>query len=128
MRAKFGERYYSHTPVSTYTTSGLGGVADYLVIVKTVEELMVVAQIGYEHQVSTSVLGGGSGILVSDTGFAGLIIVNQTRRLLYLSENTQLVVDSGVANDELINLAAARGWGGLEWLASVPGTIGGAIG
>src|SRR5665213_3545695 len=127
LRTAFGERYFSNELIGPFTRVGLGGVAEHLVIAETVEELIKAAQLAEQFGRPKAVLGTGSGVLVSDIGFGGLVIINQTDRLMFDVARSQVVVDSGVANDRLLNAAAARGLGGLEFLALVPGTIGGAV-
>lgn len=123
----FKDRFISHRPISQFTPVQLGGPAEYLVLAETIKELMTAASLATQHKVPFTVLGGASGILASDVGYPGLIIINQTSRILYDATNSQVVVDSGVINDRLLNSAAAKGLGGLEFLAAVPGTVGGAV-
>ncbi|MCS7072182.1 MAG: UDP-N-acetylmuramate dehydrogenase, partial [Anaerolinea sp.] len=71
------------------------------------------------------VLGGGANVLVSDAGWPGLIIINDTRAVDF--DGSDVRVESGHGLMALARLCAARGLSGFEWAASVPGTVGGAI-
>src|SRR5262249_56702695 len=70
------------------------------------------------------VIGGGSNLLVAAGGVDGLVIK--------ASASAWTVADGRVTADAGVNLAnmarrlAKQGWGGLEWAANVPGTVGGA--
>ncbi|MBI3495539.1 UDP-N-acetylmuramate dehydrogenase, partial [Candidatus Berkelbacteria bacterium] len=73
------------------------------------------------------VLGSGGNTVFSDFGFAGLVIHNRSRTIAFLLDHSQVIVDSGVPSARLIMEAAAKNLGGLEFLATIPGTIGGAV-
>lgn len=125
--AVFGGRFFRHKNIAEFTSTKLGGTVEYLVIAESTQELIEAARAAYKYQVPFVVVGGGSGILASDVGYPGLVIINKAERLLYDTTRNQAVVDSGVVIDRLLNNAAAKGLGGLEFLAAVPGTIGGAV-
>lgn len=71
------------------------------------------------------ILGGGSNLLVSDSGFDGTIIKNEAEGIA--RDNNRLIVKSGTNLQELVGFANSNGLCGLENLAGIPGTIGGAI-
>lgn len=124
---RFGERYFQHQPIAPHTSIKLGGIAEHLVVAKTMEELMAAAQTAFTFGIPYTVLGAGSGVLVSEVGYPGLVIINRTDRIMFDPMKNLAVVDSGVGNDRIINQAAGRGLGGLEFLAAIPGTVGGAV-
>lgn len=126
-RAVFGDRAFEHYPLAEFSSVKLGGVADYLVIATTADELMKAADIATHHELPFVVVSGGTGILISDVGYPGLVIINRTSNVIFDQATSQAVVDSGVHNDQLLNQAVSRGLGGIEFLAAIPGTIGGAI-
>jgi UDP-N-acetylmuramate dehydrogenase len=73
-------------------------------------------------------LGLGSNLLVPDTGFPGTVI--QTQGCLTRMERrgeTGLFAESGVACAKLARFAARQGLAGAEFLAGIPGTLGGAL-
>jgi UDP-N-acetylmuramate dehydrogenase len=63
----------------------------------------------------------------SDAGFPGLVIINKSSNIVFSPDFSTVIVDSGVNLGKLINMAAGRDLGGLEFLFGVPGTIGGSI-
>jgi UDP-N-acetylmuramate dehydrogenase len=70
------------------------------------------------------VIGGGSNLLVSDAGVDGVAIKAINTR--WAVEGNVVVVDAGVTIANLARRLAKQGYGGLEWAANVPGTVGGA--
>lgn len=105
----------------------VGGVADYFVVAETIEELKDAVLAAFSAHVPYFILAGGNNVVPSDSGFPGLVIKNETNNMTFSPESTTVVADSGVNLGKLINLAAGRDLGGLEFLFGVPGTVGGAI-
>ena len=74
------------------------------------------------------VLGGGSNVLVSDQGVRGVVVLNRAKEVRFESGDQPAVwCESGVIFSNLANRCASKGLAGLEWAATVPGTIGGAV-
>lgn len=71
------------------------------------------------------VIGGGSNLLVSDEGFDGTVIKNEIQGIS--REGNDLIVKSGTVLQDLVDFANNQGLSGLESLAGIPGTVGGAI-
>jgi len=72
------------------------------------------------------VLGGGANVLVGDRGMRGIVLDTSLLRGVR-AEGGQLVAGAGLAMDELCLEALARGRGGLEDFAGMPGSVGGAV-
>jgi UDP-N-acetylmuramate dehydrogenase len=73
-------------------------------------------------------LGGGSNVLVSDKGVRGVVVLNRAKGVrFHTGEQPSVTAESGVIFSNLANRCAAKGLAGLEWAATVPGTIGGAV-
>lgn len=110
----------------------IGGPAAYFAEPKSVEE--VIETLLAWRKVSKSfpapkrqvfILGGGTNILFSDEGFAGLVL---KPKLLSIKKNGNCVTaGSGVSMDDLLAFTAKNNLGGLEWAGGLPGTLGGAI-
>jgi len=74
------------------------------------------------------ILGGGSNVLVSDKGVRGAVVLNRAKAVrLHNGDKPSVTVESGVIFSNLANRCASKGLGGIEWAATVPGTIGGAV-
>lgn len=111
--------------LAPYTTYRIGGPAKFFVVVTNQTELAEAVKWGKEQKMPIFILGGGSNLLVSDNGWLGLVIKIAITGLEF--QDTAVMVGSGVSMINLAQEAASRGLSGLEWVASLPGTIGGAV-
>lgn len=125
LKEVFASRYGEHQSLAPYNVTKTGGVADHLVVAQTSQEIVTAANLSVQAGTPFRILGGGTNLLVSEVGWPGLAIVNRSQGIGFLGN--QVFVQSGVSNAALLHQAAARGLGGLEFLAGVPGTIGGAV-
>lgn len=129
LRQLFGERVRENVPLAPYTSARLGGPADVLVDVRSADELAQAAQVLWEAGMSFLVLGGGSNVLVSDRGVRGVVLLNRARGVRFDPQGDPPTVwaESGATLNDLAQRALRLGLSGLEWAATVPGTLGGAI-
>jgi len=111
--------------LAPYTTFKIGGPAKYFFAAKTAEEIIQAWRVAKELKLPYYIIGSGSKVLVSDSGFNGLIIKIQNTK--YQIQNTNIICDSGVLLGKLVNETVKNGLTGLEWLIGIPGTVGGAI-
>lgn len=112
-------------PLAKYTTFQIGGPADLVFVAKVVKDLKKAIQTAKKMKIPNFVLGKGSNILVSDKGFRGLVIKNETSRILISGKKAK--VDSGVLTNQLVKIAVDKDLAGLESFFGLPGTIGGAV-
>jgi len=119
-----------------YTTMRVGGPADALVVAETADELAGIVTELWKTDLPFMILGGGSNVLVSDTGVQGVVVVNRTRpgEGFRFSEAESPVVEpptvwaeAGVNFGALARQTALQGLSGLEWASGIPGTVGGAV-
>lgn len=108
-----------------YTTFGIGGEADFFYVARKPKDLIKAIQSAKELSLPFFVLGRGSNVLVSDSGFKGLVIKNQCDRVI-LSDK-EITCQSGALLDDLVSLSCADSLSGLEFAAGIPGTVGGAV-
>jgi UDP-N-acetylmuramate dehydrogenase len=128
LRAHFGEQVQTDVPLAPYTSARIGGPADILLTVQSAEELAQAASLLWQAGQSFYLMGGGSNLLVGDAGVRGVVVLNRAKDSHFAEgENPTVWVESGVVLANLARRAATYGLAGLEWGASVPGTIGGAI-
>lgn len=128
LRAIFGDRLQENIRLAPYTSARIGGRADFLLEVRSADELAQAAQALWDAGASFWVLGGGSNVLVSDRGVRGVVVLNRAKAVTFYSgESPSVYAESGVVFSNLANRAAAQGFGGLEWAATIPGTVGGAV-
>lgn len=107
------------------TSFRIGGVAKYFAQVRSIEELKESLEFAKEKGIDFYVVGSGTNLLVSDNGFNGLIIQMKMNGISF--ENDLLEVESGVPLIKAINFSAENGLSGIESLAGIPGTVGGAV-
>lgn len=86
---RFTERVIANRPLSELTTLGVGGPADYYIAAETSDEIPELIRLCHEKGIMFRVLGGGSNVLASDTGFRGLIIHNKTNTWQIVGEPQQ---------------------------------------
>jgi UDP-N-acetylmuramate dehydrogenase len=115
-----------NVPLDTYTTLHVGGCADFLVEVNSIDGLVEAVVVARNIGAPYRVVGLGSNIIPSNAGFPGLIIINRTSSLSIDATSGRVIADSGVPLARVILEAAAQGLGGLEALYGIPGTVGGA--
>lgn len=128
LRLQFGDAVQENIPLAPYTSARIGGPADVLVMVKSATQLMDVITVLWERGIPYYVLGGGSNVLVSDKGVRGVVVLNRAKEVRFESGDQPSVwCESGVVFSNLANRCASKGFTGLEWAATVPGTIGGAV-
>lgn len=108
-----------------YTTFKIGGPADYFVLAQNVTDLQEAVAFAKEKNLPILALGGGSNLLVTDAGFRGLVIKLDLQKLDFAG--SELTVGAGVLVAYLLNKSLEQGLTGLEFLAGIPGTVGGAI-
>jgi UDP-N-acetylmuramate dehydrogenase len=128
LTAQFGEQVRHDVPLAPYTSARIGGPADVLVTVNSSDELAAVVSTLWNANTSFVLLGGGSNVLVSDRGIRGVTILNRAKAVRFDSGgHPQVWTESGTVFTNLANRCASKGLSGLEWAATVPGTIGGAV-
>jgi len=129
LRECFGERLQENAPLSSYTAARIGGPADVLVFVHSMDELAQTSEKLWEMDVPFILLGSGSNVLVSDKGVRGVVIINRARLVKFNSqlEPPTVHAESGVTPNDIAQRAERLGLAGFEWAARIPGTLGGAI-
>lgn len=109
-----------------WTTMGVGGVADLFYEAIDIEGLTTALKQTVRLDIPYFVLGSGSNVIVSDSGFPGLIIKNSASNILRIPDASQFLADSGATIAKLISESATQELTGMEVFAGIPGTVGGA--
>ncbi len=124
----YAGRVETDVPLADLTWFKLGGRARWLVSPRSEEELADALRRAAGADVETKVLGGGANVLVRDDGFDGVVVrldgpaFTKTR-----FDGESVHVGGGVELMPLSHACARRGLSGLEAMAGIPGTVGGAI-
>jgi UDP-N-acetylmuramate dehydrogenase len=110
--------------LSPLTTFGIGGAARYFVEAATPAEAQDAVMWARERGLALFVLGGGSNLLVKDTGFDGLVLKVVIRGMNHLGAGV-FAVGAGEGWDDFVQFAVERRFAGIECLAGIPGSVGG---
>jgi UDP-N-acetylmuramate dehydrogenase len=124
-----GERTRSRVlldePLAPYTSYGIGGPADLALFPEEAEDAAAVVGILAARGVPLLVLGGGSNVLVSDLGVRGAVLFTTSLSRVEAA-GSRVVAGAGASSDSVARAALDAGLEGAEFLARLPGTIGGA--
>jgi UDP-N-acetylmuramate dehydrogenase len=112
-------------PLAPHTTFGIGGKADLFFQAATPEDLVFAIRSAQKLKLRFFILGGGSNILVSDSGFRGLVVRNSCQEVVV--ERNRVTCQSGAVLAEVISSSCQCSLSGLEFAAGIPGTVGGAV-
>ena len=115
------------TELHKYTSLRVGGPAKSIVSVST--EAEIIAAIEAAGDSPLLIIGGGSNVLISDSGFEGTVIHianNQAESEVDACSGATLTIGAGEDWDQFVATTISRGFAGLETLSGIPGTVGAA--
>ena len=128
LHIKFGDSVQENVSLAPYTSARIGGPADILVTANSADELAEIMTVIWEQGLPYVILGGGSNVLISDKGVRGAVVLNRAKAVHFDNgDQPKVWVESGVIFSNLANRCASKGLSGLEWAATIPGTVGGAV-
>ncbi|NWG12533.1 MAG: UDP-N-acetylmuramate dehydrogenase [Acidobacteria bacterium] len=110
--------------LAPFTTLGVGGPARFFCEAATESDVQEAVGLARVKSWPLFVLGGGSNVLASDSGFPGLVLRVATRGVKAI-ESDLLAVSAGEDWDSFVQLSVEKGLAGLECLSGIPGTVGG---
>ena len=112
------------------TTLRVGGPVGRYVETASEAELIDVIRQADDASTPLLVIGGGSNILASDTGFEGLVVRDARSDVRLVSDDAcggvEITATAGTTWDDLVRQAIASHWGGFATLSGIPGTVGAA--
>ena len=123
----------SNIPLAPFTTFGIGGPARWFIETASEAEIVEAVDWARQHQAPLFILGGGSNLLISDSGFNGLALRIALRGI----STIDCVPQPGQPAQRIYQASAGEDWdhfvertiqdncAGLECLAGIPGTVGG---
>lgn len=115
-------------PLAGRTSFRIGGPADIWVEPADVNDLKKIVAFARKNNLPVFVIGNGSNLLVNDSGFRGMVIRLSSPAFTGLSvKGTTLRAGAGGSLPVLIKFACEKSLAGLESLAGIPGTVGGAV-
>lgn len=127
MLPKVRGKYKIAEPLRQYTWLNVGGPAEVMFFPEDEEDLRNFL-LNKPQNSEVFVIGGGSNLLVRDGGIAGFVIKLASAEFAKKTlQDNILYCGAGCLNFSLKQTVVENGLGGLEFLCSIPGTIGGAL-
>ena len=112
-----------NVPLAPLTTLDVGGPARYFLFAETEDDVIYGFDFARQNDLPVFVLGGGSNLLISDTGFNGLVIRIGMRGIY--EDGEVVTACAGEDWDEFVARCVDNDLAGIECLSGIPGTIGG---
>ncbi len=119
-------RIHENVLLAPYTTLGIGGPARFLVKATIEGQVPDALNFARARGCPVFVLGGGSNILVADSGFPGLVLKIELRGIQSLDDGNQgrIAAAAGEIWDDFVRHCVSWELAGIECLSGIPGTVG----
>jgi UDP-N-acetylmuramate dehydrogenase len=129
--ALLGDRVTRDEPIGPYTTYRVGGAASLFMRVMSVDDLHAASRALAKVKIPILMLGRGSNMLISSSGFRGLAIAlgpfAEQIAMPNPNQDPIVVVGAMTSLPVIARQSVAAGLRGFEWAVGVPGSIGGAV-
>ena len=117
----------SNEPLAKHTSFRIGGSADVFIEPKDYTDAVELILFLKKNDISFTMLGNGSNVLVSDNGIRNVVINMESGLHNIIFDGKYVTSESGVLLNRFVDFCIQREFAGVEMLAGIPGTIGGAI-
>ncbi|HTZ96588.1 MAG TPA: UDP-N-acetylmuramate dehydrogenase [Terriglobales bacterium] len=116
-----------NVPLAPLTTIKAGGPARYFAEARTIAEISEAVAFANAQKLPLFVLGGGSNLVISDAGWAGLVLRIAVTGIDERGEDGKVLFEVGAGEewDKFVARAVARDCAGVECLSGIPGSVGG---
>jgi len=114
-------------PMSRHTSWGVGGPAELWIAPADRDDLVTALALLRQNGTPWQVVGSGCNLLVLDGGIPGAVICLQQLQGLAFEAEGRVSVEAGLPLGLLVRTCCDRGLSGLEELAGIPGSVGGAL-
>lgn len=121
------ENIHLGEPMSRHTTFRIGGEADCFVEIESEEQLTHLKRYLQMVEQPCLILGNGSNLLVSDRGYAGVVLHVGPRMQQIQVQGESMIVQAGALMAQAAQTALEHSLTGLEFASGIPGTIGGGV-
>mgnify|MGYP003694734061 CR=1 FL=1 len=108
------------------TTFRVGGPADWFIETRTSDEMLAALAAARAAGIPVTILGGGSNVLVADSGVRGLVISPRGGEVRQI-DPSHVRADASITINGLVRWTINHGCAGLEAWAGTPGSVGGAV-
>lgn len=119
-------RFETNIPLAELTSFRVGGPARFMLRPQSYEEIRQAIEYAVSVEMPVTLLGKGTNILASDSGFDGLVIRFDTPLHEPVFDGTKVIACCGTSLTQLSRETVKRGLSGMERLCGIPGTVGGA--
>jgi UDP-N-acetylmuramate dehydrogenase len=115
-----------NVPLAPLTTLKVGGPARYFIEAESISEVSQAIEFSRSRTLPLFVLGGGSNLVISDTGWPGLVLKIGITGINHRHGRDEVVFEAGAGEDwdKFVGLVVAHNCAGLECLSGIPGTVG----
>ena len=113
--------------IAEYTSYGIGGPGKLWAIPRTESAVGELLENIHAANLPLFVLGGGTNVLVSDQGWDGVVLHIADNLSGWQFNQNQVTVRAGTLLMDLVQASVDHGLEGLESMAGIPGTVGGAL-
>ncbi|HZR27725.1 MAG TPA: UDP-N-acetylmuramate dehydrogenase [Terriglobales bacterium] len=116
-----------HVPLAPLTTFQVGGPARYFIEAQNEEDVSAAVAFARERGLQLFVLGGGSNLVVSDSGWDGVVLKIALRGITQSSKEGKIIFEAGAGEDwdSFVAHTVNLNCGGIECMSGIPGTAGG---
>ncbi|MCX6122293.1 MAG: UDP-N-acetylmuramate dehydrogenase [Ignavibacteriales bacterium] len=114
-------------PMTKYTWMKVGGPADFYIEPADKNDLISIVEYFRVNHYSWIMLGRGSNVLISDEGVRGAVLNIENSLSGIRMENSLVFAEAGVRLTRFVDFCIQNELAGVEMLAGIPGTIGGAV-
>lgn len=123
------EQILFNEPMKKHTSFKIGGPAECLIKIKTIEDLEKVIKYANRKKIPVTIIGNGSNLLVLDGGIKGIVLKIEIDNLEIEEQKSEIniTVGAGYKLGMLAQVMLKKEIEGFEELSGIPGTIGGAI-
>jgi len=120
-------RILENVALAPYTTLQIGGPARYFVEAQQESEILDALTYAKEHSLDVFVLGGGSNLVVADSGWPGLVLRIAIPGIHTEEQNGKRLFAAGAGEDwdKLVAYSVEQNCSGIECMSGIPGTVGG---
>jgi UDP-N-acetylmuramate dehydrogenase len=119
---------HTNIPLNKYVTMKLGGPARFLAEARSPQEVAELYKNALAQSLPVFVLGGGSNLVVGDSGFAGLVMRIRIPGFEIINDDintTTIKIGAGESWDGVVKRTVDMHLSGIETMSGIPGTVGG---
>jgi UDP-N-acetylmuramate dehydrogenase len=116
-----------NVPLAPLTTLQVGGAARSFAAAVSEDQVREAVEFAKNKQLPLFILGGGSNLVVADSGWPGLVLKMAIRGISTRTKESGVILEAGAGVNwhDFVAHAVANNWAGVECLSGIPGSVGG---